>query len=379
MMKICAILATVSLCNEVAFSFTSLPAINRRLNNKTSSTSIRMEDSGIPQQYPIARKNLIKKAREIDAQLKEKKTGSYSNVGWSNRLGTVLTPVVEGGGSSVYAACRPFLWNRIDVGCKMTVVELSTKSKNSSKPDLFVHSPVQLDRSLMEGIDKLGTVKHVVSPNYEHIKYAKEWQDAYPDALMWACPGLMEREKNVKWTGEIPYSARPPTYPNGSIEKPEEMWDWDEIAPLHFDVEKNPFTGRPFFNEVVFYHKNTKTLMTTDTYWNYPNSDGITNSNYKDKEEFEESESGPWDLAPSVPSIPLGSSLWKKGMDKLFRPFYLNLMVQKDSKREFLNIAAFISGLSKDGWEVDVLIPAHGDCVRGTKLIKSVLKDHFNL
>lgn len=108
-MKICAILATVSLCNEVAFSFTSLPAINRRLNNKTSSTSIRMEDSGIPQQYPIARKNLINKAREIDAQLKEKKTGSYSNVGWSNRLGTVLTPVVEGGGSSVYAACRPFL------------------------------------------------------------------------------------------------------------------------------------------------------------------------------------------------------------------------------------------------------------------------------
>jgi len=379
MMKICTIFATVSLCNEVAFSFTSPPAMNRRLNKKTSSTSIRMEDSGIPAQYPIARKNLIKKAREIDSQLKEKNTGSYSNVGWSNRLGTVLTPVVEGGGSCVYVACRPFLWNRIDVGCKMTVVELSTRSNNSSKPDLFVHSPVQLDQSLMEGIDKLGTVKHVISPNYEHIKYAKEWQEAYPDALMWACPGLMERDKNVKWTGEIPHSARPPTYPNGSIEKPEEMWDWDEIAPLHFDVEKNPFTGRPFFNEVVFYHKNTKTLMTTDTYWNYPNSDGITNSNYKDKEEFENSESGPWDLAPSVSSIPLGSSLWKKGMDKLFRPFYLNLMVQKDSKMEFLNIAAFISGLSKVGWEVDVLIPAHGDCVRGTKLIKSVLKEHFNL
>ena len=60
----------------------------------------------------------------------------------------------------------------------------------------------------MEGIDKLGTVKHVISPNYEHIKYAKEWQEAYPDALMWACPGLMERDKNVKWTGEIPHSAR---------------------------------------------------------------------------------------------------------------------------------------------------------------------------
>lgn len=146
MMKIRAILAIASLCNELAFSFTSPPAIFRRLDKKISSSLIGMEGPGIPQQYPIARKNLIKKAREIDPQLKEKKTGSYSNVGWSNRLGTVLTPVVEGGGSCVYVACRPFLWNRIDVGCKMTVIELSTKTKNSSKPDLFVHSPVQLGK-----------------------------------------------------------------------------------------------------------------------------------------------------------------------------------------------------------------------------------------
>lgn len=60
----------------------------------------------------------------------------------------------------------------------------------------------------MEAIDRLGTVKHVVSPNYEHVKYAKDWQKVYINANFWACPGLAEREPDVKWTGEIPFSAK---------------------------------------------------------------------------------------------------------------------------------------------------------------------------
>ena len=66
----------------------------------------------------------------------------------------------------------------------MTVIELPS----ANGVDLFVHSPVHLDEPLRQALDKIGTVKHVVSPNYEHVKYAKEWQEAFPEANMWACP-----------------------------------------------------------------------------------------------------------------------------------------------------------------------------------------------
>lgn len=335
-----------------------------------------LSKSEIPETYPLVRKKLIQKAREIDPSLKDGNlTGSYSSAGWSNRLGTVLTPVAIPG---VYTACRPFLWNKIDVGCRMTVIELSTQT--NGKQDLFIHSPVMLDNQLKEAIENMGEVKHVVSPNYEHVKFASMWGQAFPEANMWACPGMIEREPG-RWTGEIPYSARPVSYPGSSHPMPVEgMWDWNEIQPLHFDVEVNPFTNKPFFNEVVFYHTPSKTLLMTDTYWNYPKNDGITNSNYQDLKEFQGNDYGPWELAPAVENIPIGSQLWKQGMDKLFRPFYLNFMIKNDKRDEFIKIASFICGEGNDScWDIETIIPAHGDIVRGATLTKSVLKNHFNL
>lgn len=367
-------------------SFTRSPSLllkktSKSFGDRTSTAKepllhASLTKSEIPETYPLVRKKLIQKAREIDPSLKEGNlTGFYSSTGWSNRLGTVLTPVAIPG---VYTACRPFLWNKIDVGCRMTVIELSTQT--NGKPDLFIHSPVLLDNQLKEAIEKLGVVKHVISPNYEHVKFASMWSQAFPEANMWACPGMMEREPG-RWTGEIPFSARPSSYPSeGQPTTPiEGMWDWDEIQPLHFDVEVNPFTNKPFFNEVVFYHTPSKTLLMTDTYWNYPKNDGVTNSNYQDFKEFQGNDFGSWELAPSVENIPFGSQLWKQGMDKVYRPFYLNFMIKNDKRDEFRKIASFICGEGDNAWDVETIIPAHGDVVRGSSLTKSVLKKHFNL
>jgi len=354
-------------------------------------------------------------------------SGSYSSVGWSNRRGSVLTPVAIPG---VYTACRPFLWNTIDVGCRMTVIELSSSSMstttNAAKPNLLIHSPVLLDRPLINALKEIGTVKHIISPNYEHVKYAKAWGEYYKDAYMWACPSMMEREPNVNWTAEIPYGCRPANFKSNvgetsakSTSSPklphEAMYDfWYEVQPLHFDVEVNPFTGKPFFNEVVFYHTESKTLLTTDTYWNYPSKDGIPNSQYEslkminssntsgeksinssnqDKMEELEEDFGAWALAPKIENVPLKSRLWKFGMDQLFRPFYLNLMVEREKKSEFQRIAMFLSGGVKDGdvlqessslndsspWDIETIIPAHGDIVRGRNFTKTILRQHFNL
>ena len=68
-------------------------------------------------------------------------------------------------------------------------------------------------------------------------------------------------------------------------------------------------------------------------------------------------------------------------MDKLFYPFYMDLMVKPDKRDTFKGIARFITcGSSEDGaWEVETIIPAHGDIVRGKELCRKVLEKHFNV
>jgi Domain of unknown function (DUF4336) len=298
----------------------------------------------VPNQYPASiRQALIKKSQELGQS-----KGCYSTVGWSNRFGSVLTPAA----TSVSTADRPFYWNNIDVGCRMTIVELPRKD-GDSKSDLWIHSPVALDGPLQALLQDLGTVRYVVSPNYEHIKFASQWALAYPHAELWACPGLRQKVPNTGWTHEIPFGVR-------SLEL------WPGILALHSDCEVNPFTGEPFFNEVVFYHVSSKTLLTTDLYWNYPSNDGVTNSHLRDDEI-----SGPWELAPPVDSVPIGSKLWKLGMDQVYRPFFKSLMVKdKDAYNEIVKIIL-------DTWDVETLIPAHGDILRGKKIIQEVLGRHF--
>lgn len=227
------------------------------------------------------REALIQKSKELNPE-------NYATPGWSNRAGTVLTPVhLEPG---VYTGDRPFYWNNIDVSCRMTVVELP--SGDSTKPDLFVHSPVNIDGPMLQAIAKLGNVKYVMSPNYEHLKFAAAWYQNFPNAEMWACPGLPERKDDVKWDGEIAHGFRPKGWKGGEgtpVTPDMGLWDTNVLQPLHLNIEKNPFTGRPFFSEVIFYHAPSKTLITTDMFWNYPGSI-IPNK------EFGRDDS--WELAP---------------------------------------------------------------------------------
>ena len=184
----------------------------------------------------------------------------------------------------------------------------------------------------------------------------------------------MDREDGV-YDVEIPHGIRPGDACSF-------LWDLDEIKTLHIDVEENPFTGKPFFNEVIFFHQPSQTLLVTDTYWNYPGS-VITNENYSNLpggnsapitvEGGVEQDYGVWELAPKVDEIPFGTKAWKFGMDKIYRPFYLKLMIKDTKKASFESIVQKIID-----FDVETIIPAHGDIVRGKSLVRRILKDHFS-
>eukprot|EP01024_Parvocaulis_polyphysoides_P061550 TRINITY_DN6824_c0_g1_i2.p1 TRINITY_DN6824_c0_g1~~TRINITY_DN6824_c0_g1_i2.p1 ORF type:complete len:294 (-),score=16.28 TRINITY_DN6824_c0_g1_i2:69-857(-) len=205
----------------------------------------------------------------------------------------------------IWMAERPFYWNGLDVGSRMAVIQLGDGS-------LWVHSPLALDQQLSEELEKIGPVKHIVSPNYEHVKYAGQWMQSYPQAKGYACPGLMEKLPELPFAQEV-------------TNDPPKEW-LGEIDCVFLDYEYNPFTRKPFFNEVVFVHRPSCTLIVSDLYWNYP-----------------------VDLTG-------GEWFWKQGMDRLYGPFYKQFMIKNtdiyDSK---------IAELMQLEW--DCIVPCHGDLV----------------
>lgn len=194
--------------------------------NTSLSFSTNSKDAAPTANFPVSvRAALLNKAKELDRNLADgKNLGTYSPKGWSNRAGLALTPAALPG---VYTGDRPFYWNKIDVGCRMCVIQL----ENSN--DLWVHSPVGLDAATKNALSQLGTVKYVVSPNYEHLKFAEQWYKEYPNAYMWGCPGLAEKLPNIRWEGEIPAGILRPT----AEDQKENCWDFSEIVPLHLDME----------------------------------------------------------------------------------------------------------------------------------------------
>lgn len=276
---------------------------------------------------------------------------------WSNRQGLSLTPITTG----VWAAERPFIWNNIDVGGRSVVARM--KDGN-----LLVHSPIEWTESLGNCLKSLGgEVKYVISPNYEHLKYAKQWSEKYPFAYMIACPGLPEKLPDINWNIELGH------------ETPIEISNSNDS--VFFDCELNPFTGKPFFNEVAFYHKQSKTFFTADLFWNYPAS---SKPNYWDSNLS--TDTNKQHLCSKIPSpvlatgelpevkVPFGTKLWKFGMDKVYHPFYNRLMVGKKGDRHTKYMEYVDKLLS---WDVELIVPCHGDVIKGSELCKKVLTKHF--
>ena len=72
---------------------------------------------------------------------------------------------------------------------RMTVVRLSTG-------DLFLHSPIKFDQALASELQRMGTIRHLVSPNQFHYAHIGEWSKAFPHAIPWASPDLGKQRRS---------------------------------------------------------------------------------------------------------------------------------------------------------------------------------------
>ena len=259
---------------------------------------------------------------------------------WSNPQGEVLTAI----GDDIWLAERPFYprlpgLTTTDVGGKMAVVRLP-----GDEGALWVHSPVELTPDLKVALAALGHVKHIVTPNTEHQKYAPAWILAYPEAESYACPGLRESNPSGGWQKTIGCDASgrwtgdaPPSW-GGAIDV---CW---------MDSERGPFMGgKQFFSEVVFHHRPSRTLLVTDLWWNYPSSSSATLSGRAGNGRGQDDE---------ATEVPTSTRLWKFGMDAIYRPFY-NSFMQGDRSAFDARLDTIL------GWDWDRMVSCHGEPIAG--------------
>jgi hypothetical protein len=113
--------------------------------------------------------------------------------------------------------------------------------------DLFLHSPIRFDEALGNDLQRLGTIRHLISPNQFHYAHIGEWSKAFPNAITWASPRVRHRARarHIDVTFARDLDANPP-----------EEW--------RREIDQTLFPGG-YFKEFVFFHKASKTLILTDT------------------------------------------------------------------------------------------------------------------
>lgn len=109
--------------------------------------------------------------------------------------------------------------------------------------DLWVWSPVGLSDELAGEIDALGNVRHLVSPNKIHHLFLGECATRWPDARIYASPGLTKKRPDLEFAAEL--GDHPPRAWEGQI---------DQVV----------FGGSFFMDEVVFFHRASSTCLVCD-------------------------------------------------------------------------------------------------------------------
>jgi hypothetical protein len=138
-----------------------------------------------------------------------------------------------------------YLGGSIPFPTRMAVVRLANG-------DLFLWSPTEPDDGLQAEVAVLGPVCHLVSPNKIHYAHVGEWKRIYPQATAWASPGVRKRAASQRIG--VSFDA-------DLGERPEPAW--------RGDLDQLVFRGSRFMEEVVFYHRKTRTLILADLIENF--------------------------------------------------------------------------------------------------------------
>jgi hypothetical protein len=109
--------------------------------------------------------------------------------------------------------------------------------------EIWVWSPVELDAQLRSEVGALGPVRHLVSPNKIHHLFLGKWAQAWPEARLYASPGLAARRRDLTFYAELG-------------DTPDPAWKGQ--------IDQVLIGGSFVMNEVVFFHRRSATCLVCD-------------------------------------------------------------------------------------------------------------------
>ena len=125
---------------------------------------------------------------------------------------------------------------------RMTLIRLDAS-------DLMVISPIDPAKELVQEIEDLGLVKYIVAPNGMHHLHVNKFSVAFPGAELWGPKDLHDKRPDIAFT---------------------DVLDAANLAPWSAFVEMTGVHAKPpMFEEVIFFHKASKTLIVTDLFFNF--------------------------------------------------------------------------------------------------------------
>jgi hypothetical protein len=116
---------------------------------------------------------------------------------------------------------------------------------------VWVWSPIALTEQLAREVETLGRVRYIVSPNKLHHLFLPKWADRWPEAKLYAPPGLARKERRLRFEGQL----------------------HDRSDPAWFgDIDQVVFRGSFAMQEVVFFHRPSSTAIFGDLIQRFPES-----------------------------------------------------------------------------------------------------------
>ncbi|HWG11179.1 MAG TPA: DUF4336 domain-containing protein [Rhodanobacteraceae bacterium] len=199
---------------------------------------------------------------------------------------------------------------------RMAVARLSDGSA-------WVWSPIALTPELADAMQTIGPVRYIVSPNKLHHLFLQQWADRWPEARLYAPPGLARRKSALHFNAELG-------------DEPDPAWQ--------ADIDQVVFRGSFAMAEMAFFHRASRTAIIGDLIQRFP----------------EESLSG-----------------WKKVLMRLSGLVGERGGTPFDWRSSFLRHGPAKAALGKVlGWNPERLLIAHGTCAQtgATEIIARALR-----